>query len=258
MREVFEFISPEDKLLSKKTVIQHLSRYTFTAGFTSGKTVLDIGCGCGYGSWFLAEEGARKVVALDKSEEALGLAQTYFHHERVCLTRGSATRIPFGDAAFETVVATEIIEHLEEPDDFLEECKRVLIPGGLMVCSTPPTTDTSSPCRLVGHVNEFTPHGFTDTFSRHFAKAEYFTLGSDGAKDAYIARIASWFKARLHNIPYSHKLVRVVTKVAFRDFQLVRLTTSSIRELANEEIKLNQHVYSTKLPISLVAVGKKL
>ncbi len=46
-------------------------------------------------------------------------------------------KIPFENHSFDIVIATEIIEHLFDPDAFLQECRRVLKKEGLMVLSTP-------------------------------------------------------------------------------------------------------------------------
>ncbi len=45
--------------------------------------------------------------------------------------------LPFPNGAFDVVVALEVIEHLLDPDAFLDEITRVLAPGGAVVLSTP-------------------------------------------------------------------------------------------------------------------------
>jgi ubiquinone/menaquinone biosynthesis C-methylase UbiE len=45
--------------------------------------------------------------------------------------------IPWDDASFDTVVCTEIIEHVLDTDGLLEEIRRVLRPGGRLIISTP-------------------------------------------------------------------------------------------------------------------------
>ncbi len=46
-------------------------------------------------------------------------------------------RLPFDDASVECVVAGEIIEHVPNPDHLLREIRRILVPDGLLVISTP-------------------------------------------------------------------------------------------------------------------------
>jgi len=49
---------------------------------------------------------------------------------------GTLDDAPFGDDEFDTVVAGEVIEHVEEPLKFLRNCRRLLKPGGRLVLST--------------------------------------------------------------------------------------------------------------------------
>ncbi len=48
-----------------------------------------------------------------------------------------AHKLPFKDQIFDTVIAGDIIEHLENPSKFLRECNRVLKKEGLLILSTP-------------------------------------------------------------------------------------------------------------------------
>src|SRR5580698_10136591 len=52
----------------------HFLRYEWVLQFCRGRRVLDAGCGTGYGSHFLAANGASAVLAVDISEEALSEA----------------------------------------------------------------------------------------------------------------------------------------------------------------------------------------
>ena len=46
-------------------------------------------------------------------------------------------RLPYGDAAFDVLVAIEGIEHLENQFGFIRECHRILRPGGQLILTTP-------------------------------------------------------------------------------------------------------------------------
>lgn len=50
---------------------------------------------------------------------------------------GNAERLPFADGAFKAIVAFDVFEHLGNLRAALEECVRVLIPGGVLVCHMP-------------------------------------------------------------------------------------------------------------------------
>jgi SAM-dependent methyltransferase len=51
--------------------------------------------------------------------------------------RGHAESMPFDDASFDTVLCTQVIEHVPEPRAVLAECARVLRPGGTLIVSAP-------------------------------------------------------------------------------------------------------------------------
>jgi SAM-dependent methyltransferase len=86
---------------------------------------LDVGCGRKpYAKTFFA--GAEKYVGMD-----------YLTDRSTPDVVGSATDIPLGDASFDTVVCTEVLEHVPDPLKALREMYRVLKPGGYLILSTP-------------------------------------------------------------------------------------------------------------------------
>jgi 2-polyprenyl-3-methyl-5-hydroxy-6-metoxy-1,4-benzoquinol methylase len=113
----------------------HLRRYLFAQTFVWGKTVLDIACGTGYGSDILRRGGAREVISLDLSAQALAYAANRWKALRLC--QADAGRLPLPAGSSEVVVSFETLEHLPDPDAFLREVARVLTPDGVFVLSTP-------------------------------------------------------------------------------------------------------------------------
>lgn len=113
---------------------EHIYRYRFASRFVPNRRVLDIACGEGYGAAALAAAGAASLVGVDICE------QTCIHARRkygIDARPGKAEEIPLPSHAVDVVVSFETIEHVERPKLFLDECLRVLAPGGLLIVSTP-------------------------------------------------------------------------------------------------------------------------
>jgi ubiquinone/menaquinone biosynthesis C-methylase UbiE len=119
---------------------EHISRYAFAAPLCAGKRVLDVACGEGYGTFILAGEGAAEVVGVDIAEDAIAVARQRFARDRVEFLAGDALHLPavLGQRApFDVIVSFETIEHLSDPDRFLNGIRRMLVPGGVIILSCP-------------------------------------------------------------------------------------------------------------------------
>lgn len=99
----------------------------------TGKRVLDAGCGAGTLLGTLVE--GNRVTGIDVDKQALQVCRERYGVETVWAD--FATELPFEPASFDVVVAGETIEHLPYPAIFLQEARRVLIPGGLFLGSVP-------------------------------------------------------------------------------------------------------------------------
>lgn len=115
---------------------EHLARYMFAVRLAGGKRVLDAGCGAGYGAAELARVGG-SVVGADVAFEAVAFAREQYQRPNLRFEQASCTALPHPDACFDLVVAFEVIEHLSEWREFLQEARRLLAPGGQFVVSTP-------------------------------------------------------------------------------------------------------------------------
>lgn len=93
---------------------------------------LDVGTGTGRMAE-LFEPAADAVVALDNSPEMLRLARARLQHlapGRVELVQGDFAALPFGDAAFDTVLFHQVLHYAQSPEAVLAEAARVTRPGG--------------------------------------------------------------------------------------------------------------------------------
>lgn len=113
---------------------RHEAAYRALLPFVHGASVLEAGCGEGYGAAAMRER-ARRVVALDTDPAtAAHAARTY---PSIDVVRGDLQRLPLSDGAVEVVTNLQVIEHLYDQEGFLAECARVLRPAGTLLITTP-------------------------------------------------------------------------------------------------------------------------
>lgn len=116
---------------------EHLHRYYFAAQFVGNKSVLDLGCGEGYGSFILSKY-AQRVVGVDSADEAIEHAGRTYARSNLEFARASILSVPIEEEqSFDVVVCFEVLEHVTEHEDLLTEIKRLLKPDGLLIMSTP-------------------------------------------------------------------------------------------------------------------------
>lgn len=110
----------------------------------SGNIVLDIGCGQGRHCLGVLEQGAGFAIGIDIGIQDLRLTrqamQTYYPEKNanslhLCVASGLA--LPFPNQAFNQVICSEVLEHIEDYNQVLKEIYRVLKPGGILAVSVP-------------------------------------------------------------------------------------------------------------------------
>jgi len=135
----------------------HVYRYVFAASVLKKIRVLDLACGCGYGS-FLLHGAGNDVTAADIAPEAIEYAKKNYPGPNYILT--SAEEF-YGE--FDAIVSFETLEHLGDPLSFLNRVKAKKI-----ICSVPNE-----------EVTPFNPEKFEkDTYPhrRHYTPSEFEAL----------------------------------------------------------------------------------
>ena len=93
----------------------------------NGAKVLDVGCGGGYTSEFLAKRGAI-VSGIDLSKKSIEAARKHAAQTdlKIDYQHGSAEALPYGDNSFDAVICVDVLEHINDLNQVVSEIHRVL------------------------------------------------------------------------------------------------------------------------------------
>ncbi len=130
-RQDYEIIAKE--FSNTREEIWPETRFLFDEYLISGEKVLDLGCG--NGRYFpIFKEKNVDYFGADSSEEIIQIAKEKFPEGRFQINE--ALGLPFPDNSFDKVYSIAVLHQIpseEFRDQFLNEAKRVLKPGGLLV-----------------------------------------------------------------------------------------------------------------------------
>jgi 2-polyprenyl-3-methyl-5-hydroxy-6-metoxy-1,4-benzoquinol methylase len=257
-----DYMPAGNVLMPYRLLREHIIRYVFASQFVRDKVVLDVACGSGYGSSYLANKGARGVVGGDREPEAIAQAKQYYKKGGVEFVLLDATRMPIRDSSFDVIVSFETIEHVAEYEKFLGECRRVLRDNGHFICSTP-NVQTPGVEKAVNpyHVNEFSGEQLCQLLNGYFQDTKLFGQSFITNKTGCLIseqRLANIIKTKLLRVPYIDKVIRFVTRFAFKEFRLVTLgEIDDFDSLWDENSKPVALENSLLAPANVIAVAHK-
>lgn len=186
---------------------EHWHRYYFASQYIKDKIVLDIACGSGYGTNFLADH-AKEITGIDIAEESVVYAQKNFPHERITFKQGSIANIPLPDKSIDVIISFETIEHVDEQiqTQAMQEFKRVLKDNGILIISTPNVNSPEHNPDNEYHFKEFHTDEFVEFLKSHF---EFVTYGGQDIRFASTIYDSENCEAKIHfsNYPELGKAV---------------------------------------------------
>lgn len=128
---------PKERRQAQIDLIEELLNW---AGVDAADHILDIGCGIGGSSLYLAEKYNAQVTGITLSpvqaaRAGVRAATANLSHQ-VQFQVADALLLPFADASFDLVWSLESGEHMPDKARFMQEMCRVLKPGGKLLMAT--------------------------------------------------------------------------------------------------------------------------
>jgi 2-polyprenyl-3-methyl-5-hydroxy-6-metoxy-1,4-benzoquinol methylase len=131
---------------------EHVHRYALARHIATGRRVLDVACGEGYGSAMVAP-AAKSVLGVDLNPDVIQHARArYGLLPNLEFRAGDATRLELGEQRFDLILSFETLEHVEAQDELVGGLAAHLAPGGCALISSP---DKATYSDATGYQNEF-------------------------------------------------------------------------------------------------------
>ena len=130
-------LTPVRMLFIRQALSNFLERDTELSKTFAGLRILDVGCGGGLLTEPLKRLGA-DVTGLDASAEAIEAAKDHASVVGLDIDYriGDLSTIPNELDQFDVVIASEVIEHVPDPQSFIEEIHKLISPGGKLIITT--------------------------------------------------------------------------------------------------------------------------
>lgn len=133
-----------------------------------GDKVLEVGCGNGNFTVFLAEH-CSEVVAVDLNEEYVAKAQQRLQGKQgVKILVADATNTDW-QGSFDSIIMLDVLEHIEDDITMLKDLGKCLKPGGKLIIKVPALGCLYSPMdKVIGHYRRYEKHNLIKTFQKAY------------------------------------------------------------------------------------------
>jgi 2-polyprenyl-3-methyl-5-hydroxy-6-metoxy-1,4-benzoquinol methylase len=179
-------------LTDPKRLAFFLSRYKFAAKMLRNcESILDVGCGDGFGTLTFLADTKATVVGVDFDEALIEHARAT-HRELHRLHPDRAARISFESrdmlaghrpATFRGLTSLDVIEHIEpvHEGDFIEALSTSLDQDGIAVIGTPnlEAKRYASPHSEIGHINDYDAKRLNNSLAKHFRHVFLFSMNDE-------------------------------------------------------------------------------
>lgn len=141
--------------------------------------VADIGFGTGFGTNKLIEK-ANKVYGFEIDQEAITFAKRVFPSNKLSFEYGNIEKGIEGK--FNFVVMIDVIEHIARDKSAIQNAKKMLVPKGILICSTP--NRLSRYRKSEGHIREYSLEEFGKLLNEVFPTVDIrnYNLGKNATQ----------------------------------------------------------------------------
>lgn len=202
------FKNNEEMVRRIKTLTFH-RRFDEIEKYMHPGNVLDVGCDMGF-SLEAALERKWEPYGVELSEYSSNIAKKKFGK---AVFSGTLEEAHFQSDYFDAITMSDLIEHVPNPNELLQEVKRILKPNGLLAITTPDIASLSSKIMRkqwvnikLEHLFYFSPHTITQTLEKNGFGVLRIIPATKALNMAYFHTIFKDFSATLFQIsPWKHR-----------------------------------------------------
>ncbi len=159
-----------------------VSRFKFAAKMLNkNDRTLEIGCGSGLGTNFLAQF-CQHVTGLDVKAEEIENAKAITRRKNISFERSDFFNLP-SSRRFDTIVALDVIEHMAKAqgDRLLAKAAKHLRPSGLLIIGTPSkyVAKYQGPLSKASHIKLYDQDELRSLVEKHFQRTVAFSMNDE-------------------------------------------------------------------------------
>ena len=201
-----------DKITSDNPIHQRLLKAYYIAKDYVHGDLLEIGCGEGRGVGLL-HDLVERYTGIDKINEVVDkLATTY---PEASFSQSVIPPLEFPEQKFDSIISFQVIEHIKDDKQYLEEIARVLKPGGVALLTTPNIKKSLS--RNPWHIREYTATALTELCSHYFSNVKMMGITGNHKVMQYYQQNKESVKrlTRFDVLDLQHKLPAFMLKIPY-------------------------------------------
>lgn len=175
---------------------RQLSAYQQALDLCIGRRVAEVGCGRGAGTALLAEV-ADSVIAVDYDTQVIEQNRRDRAEDNVTYVVAQVPPLPPAAMRVDVVVCFQMIEHVEDPEPLLRAMYDAVLPGGVVLVSTPNKAETLAPNPY--HLHEYAGPEFQAVLDKVFDRVTLYSVLGDTvfrryweANREYVQKVMRW------------------------------------------------------------------